>query len=94
MSGSRFALKLSEAPKRFIDGETSGFFMLKSGKLWVLSGAGLLQMTADFHATGSGFEIAMGALAMGATAEKAVEIASIYDQASGGGVDYAVGHSK
>lgn len=79
--------EIGEAPKRVQDGDTSGVFLMKSGDVWIIAGGAPFQMEMDFHATGTGFEIAMGALAMGATAEKAVEIASKYDQSTGGGVD-------
>ena len=78
---------LDEAPKRNQDGDTGGFFLLKSGEFWILSGSEPFQTEAEFHAMGSGCEIALGALAMGASAEKAVEVASVYDQGTGGGVD-------
>ena len=84
--------EVGEAPKRFQDGEAGGIFLLKSGDVWILGGPAPFQMDADFHATGSGFEfamgaLAMGALAMGASAVKAVEIAALFDQGTGGGVD-------
>jgi hypothetical protein len=41
-------------------------------------------VNAPFFAFGSGAHIALGAMAMGATAYKAVKIASIYDVATGG----------
>ena len=77
----------SKAPKRFQDGATSGIFLVKSGGVWILGGSEPFQVEAEFHAFGSGFEIALGALAMGASAIRAVEIASVYDQGTGGGVD-------
>lgn len=40
-----------------------------------------------FFAVGSGSDYAMGALAMGATPERAIEIASQFDEATGGGID-------
>lgn len=40
-----------------------------------------------YFAIGTGRDYAMGALAMGATAQQAVEIASRFDSDSGGGVD-------
>ena len=78
---------LADAPKRFQDCDASGFFLLRSGEVWTLSGSEPFQTEAEFHACGSGWEVAMGALAMGASAERAVEIASDYDQGTGGGVD-------
>ena len=78
---------LDEAPKRFQDCDASGFFLLRSGEVWILSGSEPFQTEAEFHACGSGWEIAMGALAMGADAVKAVEVAALYDRGTGCGVD-------
>lgn len=47
----------------------------------------LVNIDAKFHALGSGCEIAIGAMAMGADARQALEIASQYDTRSGGGID-------
>lgn len=44
------------------------------------------EMRAPFYADGSGWEIALGAMAAGATAEEAVHIASRYDTKTGGSV--------
>ena len=90
MSAAQWLSKWPEigpAPKRFEDCDAGGFFLMKSGGVWILGGSEPFQVEADFHATGSGFEIAMGALAMGASAIRAIEIASSYDQSTGGGVD-------
>jgi 20S proteasome alpha/beta subunit len=46
-----------------------------------------LVIEGPFHAIGSGSELATGALAMGADAIRAVEIACIYDTGSGNGID-------
>ena len=78
--------EIDEAPRRFHDNDAAGFFLLKGGGFWVLE-ALPFQIEAEFHAAGSGWEIAVGALAMGASAVKAVEIAALYDQGTGGGVD-------
>lgn len=43
-----------------------------------------LEMNAPFLATGSGWELAMGAMAMGASAKEAVKIACQFDVHSGG----------
>ena len=45
------------------------------------------EVDAPFHAIGSGWEIAMGAMAMGATAEEAVRVAMQYDVNTGGEVE-------
>lgn len=49
----------------------------------------LFEVAAPFHAQGSGNEIAMGAMAMGASAIRAVEIACQLDTASGPPVQWA-----
>lgn len=46
-----------------------------------------VKINEDFAAVGSGSEFALGALAMGATAKRAVEIASRFDQATGKGIN-------
>ena len=46
------------------------------------SGCVPYRVDADFHAIGSGWEFAMGAMAMGASAEAAVRVACQFDQAS------------
>jgi len=43
-----------------------------------------IDLDGEFFASGSGYEIALGAMAMGATARQAVEIASRFDIYTGG----------
>jgi hypothetical protein len=65
-------------------------------RLIVFDGVGLhtyeqicvpIRAMGDFEAWGSGRDFAMGAMAMGATAEKAVEIASSFSVDCGMGID-------
>lgn len=53
---------------------------------WIGAHDGRVAVDAGFHAIGSGGEIAIGAMAFGATAEQAVEIACRFDVWSGGPV--------
>lgn len=46
-----------------------------------------MPISFEFWAIGSGADYAMGAMARGATPEEAVEIASRYDEHTGGGID-------
>lgn len=48
---------------------------------------GLVEWDAPFYAIGSGWKVAMGALEAGASAKRAVEIASKYDSNTGGEVE-------
>jgi hypothetical protein len=56
------------------------------GKFRVWEGVGWCEPEAPFHAIGTGSQIALGALAFGATAEQAVHIACDFDAFSGGDV--------
>lgn len=47
----------------------------------------LFPVNMPFFAIGSGSDYAMGAMAAGATAEQAIEIASRFDKDTGGGID-------
>lgn len=48
----------------------------------------LITIDAPFHARGSGREFALGAMAQGATAIEAVQVAARFDTKTGGGVDW------
>jgi ATP-dependent protease HslVU (ClpYQ) peptidase subunit len=61
--------------------------ILSEEGLWTFSGPYGVRVEDPFVAIGSGAEYAMAALAMGATAEQAVEIASRFDNCCGLGVD-------
>ncbi len=61
-----------------------GLFALYSGLVLQIDGGAPYEMEAPFFAEGSGRFIALGALAMGATAKQAVDIAIRYDHCSGG----------
>lgn len=53
-------------------------------KLWYVYDEFPVEVTLDYYAIGSGANIAMGAMFMGATAEEAVEAAIALDIGSGG----------
>ncbi len=76
--------ELGEAPECVKKSEVCGLFAMKSGLLLQIDGGKPYEMAAPFFAEGSGKLIALGALAMGATAEQAVDIAIRYDNKSGG----------
>ena len=75
---------VGEVPKCVEQSDVVGLFAIKSGKLLQIDGGVPYEMAAPFFAEGSGKLIALGALAMGATAEQAVDIAIRYDNGSGG----------
>lgn len=57
------------------------------GSLRRLTKGGVASFEAPFYADGSGGEYAMGAMAMGANARQAVQVACRFDLASGDGID-------
>lgn len=69
------------------DKDTSVLIAYPDGSVeWIGGHDGRVIVDAGFHAIGSGGEIAIGAMAFGATAEQAVEIACRLDVWSGGPV--------
>lgn len=67
-------------PPEFRSEDSEGLLVHADGTAEWLGGNGRrVVMSADFFALGSGFKVAMGALAAGATAERAVEIACDLD---------------
>lgn len=62
---------------------------LKTGKAWTWCHEGVpLPIEDKMYATGSGRELALGALAMGASASEAVAVACEWDDGSGFGVQF------
>lgn len=62
------------------DSEFAAFVAYADGRFAVFSQKFLPQFAqAEFHATGSGNEVALGAMAMGASAEEAVRVACQFD---------------
>lgn len=79
-------LPTAERLKKVV-GDIQAILVLPCGEVWdVQTGndCGALPLAADFHAVGSGHRFALGAMAAGATAEKAVAIACEYDVNSKG----------
>lgn len=65
--------------------DAEGLLVLADRTIWCWSGKRrLFKLDTPFTAIGSGAKIAMGAMAMGASAEKAVQIASQFDVYTGG----------
>lgn len=101
LAASSGSSSLGAAFKRwFLDGENgerpaldkgtenaSGLIIRPSGVLIVHDVSGWYEAEAGFYALGSGWEIALGAMAMGATAEQAVRVAAKFDGNTGGDVD-------
>lgn len=60
----------------------TGFIVERDGSLSVLEPSGWFSCSPPFYAFGSGKEIAMGAMAMGADAQRAVAVACVIDAGS------------
>ena len=69
--------------------EGIGIILIKDGRCWLYSDESLFptEIREPFWATGTGADYAMGAMAMGANAIEAVEIACRFDINCGLGVD-------
>lgn len=67
------------------DKEAEGIIVSPNGTIWLWAGTPrLTRIDTPYMAVGSGAKIALGAMAMGASAERAVEIAAQYDVYTGG----------
>lgn len=66
------------------DNRVEGLVISPKGEIYFWCGKNLSWMSAKFTAVGSGDEVAMGAMAMGATAVEAVEVGIRLDAGSGG----------
>ena len=69
----------------FHDADGNGIVVTKDRAL-CFGTHGAWVVSEPFYSLGSGYQIALGALAMGATARKAVEIAARYDTMTGGDI--------
>jgi len=76
----------NNSPDSLKDITASGLLLIPNKKIICFEGTSVFDIAASFQAVGSGTQIAIGAMAMGATAEQAVRIACEYDQASYGPV--------
>ncbi len=66
--------------------DANGMLVTPAGKIIMWSEQGPWPVESPFYALGSGYQIAMGAMEMGATAAEAVEAAIKWDTGSGGPV--------
>ncbi len=66
-------------PDKIRDTDTSVLLLCKDGRLLCLEGRSQWEIDAPYQAIGTGFQIALGAMAAGASAERAVEIACDLD---------------
>lgn len=72
-------------PPSVSDNAADGFVVVPGDRVFFWSGApALWPVIAPFHAIGSGMRFAMGAMAMGANAREAVEVARKFDVYTGG----------
>lgn len=70
-----------------VEGDMECLIVHKSGQVFLQEGYNApYPVDGPFFAVGSGAEIAIGAMAMGASAEQAVKIAAMYDTQTGGKV--------
>lgn len=61
--------------------------IIRDGKVFYLdNGLREIPLQGPYHAVGSGMDYAMGAMAMGATAEEAVKVARKFDNKTGGAI--------
>ena len=70
-----------------INAEIDALFVLPNGDVWHIStgeSAQAMKVDAPYHAIGSGWKYALGAMAHGATASQAVEAAKKHDGHTGG----------
>jgi len=64
----------------------SSIWLKPNGDVFINEGGGFYFTYAPFHAIGSGFEVALGAMCFGASAREAVEVACKLDVRCGGDV--------
>jgi ATP-dependent protease HslVU (ClpYQ) peptidase subunit len=77
-----------EAPPMKVEDDDSFAMIARAGgALMLRSNRGVVELDAPYFAMGSGREYALGAMAHGAGAAAAVDIACRLDNSSGGGVD-------
>ena len=76
---------MGDQPKLVADDyELDAFVALPDGKIVFFNGQSSFPLKARFYACGSGYQYALGAMSMGATAEEAVRIAAQHDTKTGG----------
>jgi ATP-dependent HslUV protease subunit HslV len=65
----------------------TGLIVRADGSMWLYESDGRYRINAEYYALGSGREFAFGAMAVGATAEQAVQAAMRHDTHTNGDVD-------
>ena len=84
---------VGESPlKDETDPQSNGLIIMPDGLILCWTDQGPARFRAKSYALGSGYQYAMGAMEMGATAEEAVLVASLYDVGTGGKI-ISVSHS-
>lgn len=68
-------------------GDVSGIVVYPSGQILVWDGRHMRPIRAQFVSEGSGWQFAFGAMAMGADAVRALEVAMQYDTGTGGEIE-------
>lgn len=75
--------------------DKSGMLLMDlSGSMYFYEGHSIVSFNAPFAAEGSGSDIAIGAMEMGADAIEAVRVAIKHDPASGGEIEYVKAGNK
>lgn len=70
------------------DSDFANMLVCKDGKAWFYGQYPVaIPVEQNFYAIGSGREVALGALAMGASTDRAVQIACAYAEGCGNGID-------
>lgn len=72
--------------QRTDDSIDRGIIFFPDGRIHVYEPDGKFMIKAEYHALGSGTDVALGAMFMGATAEQAVRAAILHDNGTGGEV--------
>lgn len=81
------ALNKGETLPKLPVSDFKGILVDTDGHVFTIEEGELLPVNSDYTAIGSGREYAYGALAMGASAAKAVSVASSLDSGTGGRID-------
>lgn len=81
--------EVGEMPKIEPDKENAaaGFIIRPCGAIDDITSLGATRIVSNLYARGSGADYALGAMSMGADARRAVEVASMWDCSTGGGID-------
>lgn len=84
---AQWPLRLPDTLKQDSDDYPITVLVVKGKKMWMADGVGFpYEVTAPYTAIGSGRQFALGAMAMGADAQKAIQVAAKHDIYTGGRV--------